>query len=224
MNELNLIQKLIIFAPALIFAITVHEAAHGWMAGKLGDNTARMMGRVTLNPIPHIDLVGTILVPMGMYALSIAMGGSGLLFGWAKPVPIDTRNLGNYRRDTALVAAAGPVSNLLMLLLWAVLMRLGVGLEGVSGWVAEPLIYMAFMGIFINALLMVLNLLPLLPLDGGRVMASLLLPRLAIPYSKLEPWGFMILIALIFSGLLWPILQPALGLMQSLGFSVAGIQ
>ena len=117
MNELNLIQKLIVFAPALIFAITVHEAAHGWMAGKLGDNTARKMGRVTLNPIPHIDLVGTILVPMGMLALTTLMGGGGLLFGWAKPVPINTRNLGNYRRDTALVAVAGPASNLLMMLM-----------------------------------------------------------------------------------------------------------
>ena len=224
MNELNLIQKLIVFAPALIFAITVHEAAHGWMAGRLGDNTARMMGRVTLNPIPHIDLVGTILVPMGMFALTSAMGGSGILFGWAKPVPINTRNLGNYRRDTALVAAAGPASNLLMLLLWAVVLRVAVGLEGVSNWVAEPLIYMSFGGILINAILMVLNLLPLLPLDGGRVMASLLPPRLAIPYSRLEPWGFMILIALIFSGLLWPILTPALGLVQALAFSIAGIQ
>jgi len=224
MNELNIIQKLIIFAPALIFAITVHEAAHGWVAGKLGDNTARMMGRVTLNPIPHIDLVGTILVPMGMLAITTAMGGNGLLFGWAKPVPINTRNLGNYRRDTALVAVAGPASNLLMMLLWAVVLRLGVSLEGVSNWIAEPMVYMAFGGILINAILMVLNLLPLLPLDGGRVMASLLPPRLSIPYSKLEPWGFMILIGLIFSGLLWPILQPALRLVQSLAFSLAGIQ
>ena len=224
MNELNLIQKLIVFAPALIFAITVHEAAHGWMAGKLGDNTARMMGRVTLNPIPHIDLVGTILVPMGMLAITTVMGGSGILFGWAKPVPINTRTLGNYRRDTALVAAAGPVSNLIMLLLWAVVLRVAVGLEGVTNWVADPLIYMSFGGILINAILMVLNLLPLLPLDGGRVMASLLPPKLSIPYSRLEPWGFMILIALIFSGLLWPILTPALGLVQSLAFGIAGIQ
>jgi len=224
MNELNLIQKLVIFAPALIFAITVHEAAHGWVASKLGDNTARMMGRVTLNPIPHIDLVGTILVPLGMYALSTMAGGPGMLFGWAKPVPINTRNLGNYRRDTALVAVAGPASNLIMLLLWAIILRLGVSIEGVSDWIAEPLIYMAFGGILINTILMVLNLLPLLPLDGGRVMASLLPPKLAIPYSKLEPWGLMILIALIFSGLLWPILSPVLQLVQSLALVVAGIQ
>ncbi len=224
MNELNLIQKLVIFAPALIFAITVHEAAHGWMASKLGDNTARMMGRVTLNPIPHIDLVGTILVPMGMLALSTLAGGNGILFGWAKPVPINTRNLGHYRRDTALVAVAGPVSNLLMLLLWAVVLRVGVGVEGFSSWIAEPMAYMAFGGILINTILMVLNLLPLLPLDGGRVMASLLPPKLSIPYSKLEPWGLLILIGLIFSGLLWPILQPVMGLVQSLAFSVAGIQ
>lgn len=224
MNELNLIQKLIVFAPALIFAITVHEAAHGWVASKLGDQTARMMGRVTLNPIPHIDLVGTILVPMGMLALSTLSGGSVMLFGWAKPVPVNTRNLGHYRRDTALVAVAGPASNLLMLLLWAVIMRIGVALEGVSNWIAEPMVYMAFGGILINAILMVLNLFPLLPLDGGRVMASLLPPRLSIPYSKLEPWGLLILIGLIFSGLLWPILSPALQLVQSLAFSVAGIQ
>jgi len=224
MNNLNIVQQLAIFILPLVFAITVHEAAHGWVASRLGDQTARMMGRVTLNPIPHIDLVGTLLVPLGMYALSTLAGGGGMLFGWAKPVPIDPRNFSNYRRDTALVAIAGPASNFLMLLVWALIMRFGLGIESVSDWFSEPITYMAIAGIMINTVLMVLNLLPLLPLDGGRVTASLLPARLAIPYSKLEPWGFMILIGLMFSGLLWPIMRPMMNFVQSIGLSIAGIQ
>ena len=224
MNNLNIVQQLAIFILPLVFAITVHEAAHGWEASRLGDQTARMMGRVTLNPIPHIDLVGTLLVPLGMYALSTLAGGGGMLFGWAKPVPIDPRNFSNYRRDTALVAIAGPASNFLMLLVWALIMRFGLGIESVSDWFSEPITYMAIAGIMINTVLMVLNLLPLLPLDGGRVTASLLPARLAIPYSKLEPWGFMILIGLMFSGLLWPIMRPMMNFVQSIGLSIAGIQ
>lgn len=223
MNSLNLVQQLAVFIIPLVFAITVHETAHGWVADRLGDKTARMMGRITLNPIPHIDLVGTILVPLGMYALSTLSGGSGVLFGWAKPVPVNPRNFSNYRRDTALVAAAGPGSNLVMLIMWAVVLRLAAEMESVLPWAAEPLAYMAFGGILINGILMVLNLLPILPLDGGRVVGSLLPPRLALSYAKLEPWGLFILIGLLFTGLLGPILMPALSLVQSLAFSIAGI-
>ncbi len=154
MHDLSLIQQLAVFILPLIFAITVHETAHGWVADKLGDHTARMQGRITLNPIPHIDPVGTIIVPLALYAMSSLSGGGGFLFGWAKPVPIDPRNFRHYRRDMALTAVAGPASNLLMMLGWAVLLRLAPGLEAVSSWVAVPLAYMALGGIFIRIIFM----------------------------------------------------------------------
>ena len=218
MNELTTIQQVAVLVLPVLFAITVHEAAHGWVANKFGDSTAKQLGRVTLNPIKHIDPVGTVLLPLGMYLLT------GFMFGWAKPVPVDWRNLRNPRRDMALVAIAGPGSNLLMALLWALGMRVGVSLMDVLPWVAYPLIYMGTAGIMINSILMILNLLPILPLDGGRVVASLLPPRLALPYARLEPWGLFIIVGLLASGLLSSIIGPVLSTFQYIIVSLVGLQ
>jgi Zn-dependent protease len=202
MEELSLIQKLAVLALPVIFAVTLHEAAHGWVADRLGDHTARALGRVTLNPLKHIDPVGTVLVPLGMFALT------GFMFGWAKPVPIDGRNLRQPRRDMALVAAAGPGANLLMAVLWGLGIGLGQWLLQSSPWIAEPLIYMGAAGVLINVILLVLNLLPIPPLDGSRVVTSLLPPNAARQYLKLEPYGLFIVIGLLVTGILGRILIP----------------
>ncbi len=217
MEGLSKVQQLAVLALPVLFAITVHEAAHGWVAGKLGDPTARRLGRVTLNPIRHIDPVGTVILPALMFFFS------GFLFGWAKPVPVDWRNLHNPRRDMALVALAGPGANLLMALCWALVMRFVVSLGEGAAWLALPLLYMGSAGVLINAILMVLNLLPILPLDGGRIVASLLPQRMASSYLRLEPWGLIIVVALLVSGWLWSILQPSIQIIQALGFWVAGV-
>jgi Zn-dependent protease len=211
MEGLTKIQSLAVLLLPVLFAITVHEAAHGWMAKRLGDQTASMLGRVTLNPIKHVDIIGTLLVPMLMYLFS------GFLFGWAKPVPVDWRNLRNPRRDMALVALAGPGANLIMALLWAGVIRLGLAIGDDHLWFALPMVYMGSAGILINAFLMVLNLLPILPLDGGRVVSSLLPPRFSVQYQRLEPWGLLIVVALLVSGLLSSIVMPGVEMVQ--GFS-----
>jgi Zn-dependent protease len=203
--DLPLIQKIIIFAIPIIFAITVHEVAHGWVAYKLGDHTAKMLGRLTLNPIKHIDPIGTVLVP----ALLIYMGG--FLFGWAKPVPVDWRNLRNPKRDMAYVAVAGPASNLIMAIIWAIIYKLALISGPSSGGPMYALEQMCYVGIGINTLLMILNLFPVPPLDGSRVMASLLPPKLAISYNKLEPFGLFIVLALLMTGVLFNVIAPFIG-------------
>lgn len=202
MEELSLIQKLAVLALPVIFAVTLHEAAHGWMADKLGDRTARMLGRVTINPLKHIDPVGTVLVPLGMFALT------GFMFGWAKPVPIDGRNLKRPRRDMALVAAAGPAANLIMAILWSLGILAGQAMLQSNAWVAEPLVYMGAAGVLINVILMVLNLLPIPPLDGSRVVTALLPLNAARSYVKLEPYGLFIVVGLMVTGILGRILIP----------------
>jgi Zn-dependent protease len=214
MLELSLVQKIAIWVVPVVLAITVHEVSHGWIARKLGDNTAFMLGRLTLNPLKHIDPVGTILIP-GMLLLLQA----GFLFGYAKPVPINWRNLGHPKRDMALVAAAGPGANLLMAIAWALLIRLGLSL-GESG---VALIYMGVAGITINIILMVLNLLPLPPLDGGRVMTGLLPGPWAYKFSRIEPYGFFILIGLLVTGVLGLVLWPVISVGMSMMVPVSGL-
>jgi Zn-dependent protease len=203
MLELSLVQKIAAWVMPVLLAITVHEVSHGWVARRLGDQTASLLGRLSLNPLRHIDPVGTVLVP----ALMLLLPG-GFVFGWAKPVPVDARNLRHPRTDMAWVAAAGPFANLCMALLWALLAQVG---GAIGGWAGPPLVFMAVAGIFINTILMVLNLLPLPPLDGGRVAVGMLPAHLARPLARIEPYGIWILLALLFSGLLggilWPIAQ-----------------
>lgn len=197
--ELTLIQKIVIYALPVIFAITVHEAAHGYAARYFGDMTAQQEGRITLNPLNHIDPIGTILIP----ALTMMLGG--ILFGWAKPVPVNFGNLRNPKRDMLWVAAAGPASNLVMAILWAVVFSFST--QAPTAFVM-PLSLMAQAGIMINVVLLVLNLLPLPPLDGGRIAVSLLPNHLAFQFAKIERFGFIILIVLLFTGVLYQIMMP----------------
>ena len=209
MNNLSLIQEVAIWVLPVLFAVTIHEVAHGWVANQLGDKTALLLGRLTLNPLKHIDLVGTIIIPL----LCLILGG--FIFGWAKPVPVNWRNLKHPRKDAALVAIAGPISNLLMALIWAVIAKLGeLGLhQGFSN--ALFLVYTGSAGISINLLLMILNLMPIPPLDGSRVVSSLLPPSLASAYEQIEPYGFIILVILIWTKVLSQLLTPLLLGIQS---------
>jgi Zn-dependent protease len=217
--DLTLVQQIAIWALPVLFAITVHEASHGYVARAFGDPTAESQGRLTLNPLRHIDPVGTVIVPI----LLLVLGG--FLFGWAKPVPVDMRRLRHPRRDMAVVAAAGPLSNLAMAIGWGLLLKLtlGAGSEGI--WLG--LRYMAVAGILINVVLMVLNLLPLPPLDGGRVLTGLVPETLARRIDRIEPYGFLILVALLATGLLgrileWPVGFAQLGVLKLVGLAPAG--
>lgn len=204
MYEFNLLQKIILWGIPILFAITVHEVAHGWVANKLGDPTAKILGRLTLNPIKHIDLLGTIIIP----ALLLMIGG--FIFGWAKPVPITWGNLKKPKRDMALVGLAGPMANLLMALLWAAGMKLGVYLQSHNLHAGASLSAMSNIGISINMVLMILNLLPIPPLDGARVLSGFLPGRAAYQFNKLEPFGFFIILVLLATGLLTKLIYPAI--------------
>ncbi len=218
MNELSMVQKIVVWVLPVVFAITVHEVAHGWVAKKYGDNTAYMLGRLTLNPLKHIDPLGTIILP-GLLLLT----GTSFIFGWAKPVPVDARNFKNPRQDMAVVAIAGPVSNFLMATGWALLVRIGGMVGESSKAIAEPLIYMGVAGISINLVLALLNLLPIPPLDGSRVLSGFLPHRLAWQYNQLERYGFIILLVLLYTKILNVILAYPLYFVQNVFFSIAGL-
>ena len=216
MEPLTTLQKIIVWPIPVLFAITVHEVAHGWVARRLGDQTAWRLGRLTLNPVKHVDLVGTIIVPALMLMFT------PFVLGWAKPVPVDWRNLRKPKTDMIWVALAGPGSNFLMACAWALVLRVVVHYHQALPWIVGPLVLMCIAGVFVNSLMMVLNLLPLPPLDGGRVLTGLLPPALARRVGRIEPFGIFILIALLASGVLSKVLNPAVSLVFAGYASVAG--
>jgi len=206
--------KIALAAVPIILAITVHEAAHGYVARMFGDSTAWMLGRVTLNPLKHIDPVGTVLVPLATLLLG------GILFGWARPVPVNFNNLRHPKRDMFWVAAAGPASNFVMALGWAIVFGLASGRGPLA---SAGLQYMSIVGVGINVALMVLNLLPILPLDGGRIAVSLLPHSLAVPFARTERFGFFIVIALIATGVLGIVMSPLGSLVTALLEALTGV-
>ncbi|MEQ1545786.1 site-2 protease family protein [Methyloglobulus sp.] len=218
MDELTMVQRIAVWILPVIFAITVHEVAHGWVAKKYGDNTAAAQGRLTLNPVKHIDWLGTIIIP-GLLLLT----GTGFIFGWAKPVPVDARNFKKPLHDMAIVALAGPISNVLMAIGWALLARIGVTIGASAENVSLPLIYTGIAGISINLVLALINLLPIPPLDGSRVLTGILPHRLAWQYNKLERYGFIILLILLYTQVLNAILAYPMYFAQNLFFSIAGL-
>ncbi len=209
MDIQNLIQTVLIYALPVLFAITVHEAAHGYAARHFGDNTAYMLGRITLNPVKHIDPIGTILMPLMLY---FATSGA-FLFGYAKPVPVNFGHLRNPKRDMIWVALAGPGANLVQAFLWGLLLHLLVGMG-----VTEPFfLKMCQGGMLVNVVMFAFNLFPLPPLDGGRILVGVLPYRQAAAVSRIEPWGFFIVMALVIGGILsnwW--MRPVMGLTFSL--------
>jgi Zn-dependent protease len=216
-GQLGTMQMLAISVIPVLFAITVHEVAHGWMAKKLGDSTAQMMGRLTLNPIKHIDPIGTVLVP----AVLVLLGGG--VMGWAKPVPVTWENLKHRRRDVALVAVAGPAANLIMAIFWVLMMKLAMMLGPTVGSPAHWLLLMGSVGVTINLVLMVLNLLPIPPLDGGRILSSFLPGPLAYKYERLEPYGLFIVLGLFAFGILWTLINQPVSIMRTLLYHMAGL-
>ncbi|MFA6303857.1 MAG: site-2 protease family protein [Legionella sp.] len=216
MNQFTIIQQICIWALPVLFAITLHEAAHAYVAFRCGDTTAKMFGRLTLNPIKHIDPVGTLFLPLLIGFLT----HFSFIFGYAKPVPINPSQFRNQRRDTILVAIAGPCANLLMAIFWALCYKIGTYLHPQTSMPALFLILTAQAGMIINLVLAFLNLLPIPPLDGSRVVSSLLPAKQSIFYSKIEPYGFIILILLVVTGLLGIILNPLISFSLTLLSSI----
>ena len=214
MQDLSTVQLLIVLLPPLLLAITLHEVAHGWMALRCGDTTARDQGRLSLNPLRHIDPIGTVLVPGVLAVLG------GFIFGWAKPVPVNLLRLRHPKRDMALVALAGPGSNLLMAIGWGLVMLLGYHLLASASWAGEPLLRMGLVGIDVNLMLGVLNLIPIPPLDGSRVLAGILPNRFGQVMAQIEPYGLIILVALLTVGGLFDVLMPIVASIRHLILSL----
>ena len=213
---MDLAYKIIFALPAVITAITLHEAAHGWVAYKLGDSTAKNLGRITANPVKHLDPVGTILMPLVMIIFT------GMAFGYAKPVPVEVRNFEHPQKDMALVALAGPVSNFIMAIFWMFILVVSVKLMP-RGTLGDVFQYMAGIGVIINIVLMVVNFLPVLPLDGGRVLMGVLPFKWAVMFIKTERFGFLLVILLLFTGILDKILMPMIEMVQKNLFSLFGL-
>ena len=209
------LQKIFLLIPPLLLAITLHEAAHAYAARHYGDHTAEKLGRITINPFAHIDPVGTILVPLVLFFTTSSITEGGFIFGWAKPVPVDYRNFANPRIAIRMTAFAGPLSNFVMLFAWGLLRLLApYAPSGMEYVIYEMCVY----GIIINTILFVLNMFPLLPLDGGRVLETFLPDDLAIKFRQIEPFGMTILIILaltgILSAVLWPVEKIVIDFMQ----------
>ena len=218
MNELSTIQQIAVGIIPMLFAITVHETAHGWVAKQYGDNTAYMLGRLTLNPVKHIDPLGTIILP-GFLLLT----GTNFIFGWAKPVPVNARNLKKPVSDMAVVALAGPVSNFLMALFWALLIRLSSLIFGGSPAILEFLVNMGIFGISVNLSLGLLNLIPIPPLDGSRIVTAFLPYNAAMQYNQLERYGFLILLVLLSTDKLGLVLAYPFNFFVGLFITIAGL-
>ncbi len=208
MPEFTLIQQACIWALPVLLAITLHEAAHAYVANLCGDNTAKMFGRLSLNPIRHIDPIGTLLIPIAIGLLT----HFNFVFGYAKPVPINWNQLRHPRRDMIWVTLAGPVSNIFMAILWGGCFKIATSLHPETSMPVLFLLMSARAGMIINLVLAALNLLPVPPLDGSRVVSSLLPPRKALIYEKIEPYGFFILVLLMFTGILNRILTPLINI------------
>ncbi|MDF2939801.1 MAG: hypothetical protein K0R66_443 [Gammaproteobacteria bacterium] len=217
--QFDLAQKILVWLIPLIFAITVHEVAHGWVASLCGDKTAKMLGRLTLNPVKHVDILGTLVLPV----LLLLLSGGKLAFGWAKPVPVDWRNLRSPRWQMPLVALSGPMSNIAMAIVWGLVAKLGLSMQATDPWPSFILMNMGISGVMINVVFGVLNLLPIPPLDGSRVISSFLSPKAAYSYARIERYGFLILILLLVTNILPKVIWPPVQILTGLILRLVGV-